>query len=94
MDKAPPKKHENSKGELMLTFSLFSDDQMKPSFKAAWTRGSFSLLALSIDIKIGFSNASAIDIGCNPISDWIKYCLDSWHKISAGNQVLRVAHEG
>ena len=53
MDKAPPKKHENIKGELMLTFSLFSYDQMKPSFKAAWTQGGFSLLALSIDIQIG-----------------------------------------
>ena len=68
--------------------------KMKPSFKAAWTRGSYLLLALSIDIKIWFANVSANDIGCNPISDWIKYCLDSWHKISAGNQVLRVAHEG
>ena len=44
--------------------------------------------------KLGVSIASAIDIGCKPIADLIKYCLDSWHKISTGNRVLKVAHEG
>ena len=44
--------------------------------------------------RLGLSIVSAIDIGCKLTADRIKYCLDSWHKISTGNRVLKVAHEG
>ena len=53
MDKAPPKKHENTKGEL-ITFSLFSDDQMKPVLKQLGLGVVFRCLHCQLMSKLGF----------------------------------------
>ena len=93
-DKPAPKKQEDKKGESIQTFPPVNEAQLIPSFKAAWLQGAFSLIALSMITDLGLNIASAIDIACRPIAGRIKYCLDSWHKITTSNWVLKVACEG
>ena len=78
----------------LLAVSLNDDTDIKPNFQIAWLQGAFSLLALSMIRNVGLCAASAIDIACKPIAGRIKYCLDSWHKITCSNWVLKVVREG
>ena len=92
-DKTPSKKQDEKKGE--SSYDLAIDySEAKPSFRTAWFQGAFSLLSLSMIQNVGLCAASAIDVAFRPIAGRIKHCLDSWHKITCSNWVLKVVSEG
>jgi len=88
------KKQEDKKGESSLFNNSGAAEILRPCFENAWIQGAFSLLALSMIQSVELSTRTAIDMIGRPIAGRIRYCLDSWHKITCSKWVLKVVKDG
>ena len=92
-EKSPSQKQDEKKGESFFNLAVNDVAEPKPSFHSAWIQGAFSVISLAMINSVGLSVNSALAAVNRPIAGRIKFCIDSWHKITCSLWVHQVVRE-